>query len=219
MHTLADALAPDPEPPASAPRPAGVIAGGGLVPAPLLAELVRMGAQVRPLVAADALSAEPGYRPSIALQRFVRSRDLTCRFPGCDEPAERCDIDHTIPYPIGPTHPSNLKCLCRKQHLVKTFWGGPGGWRDRQLPDGTVVWTSPTGAVYVTRPAGGMYFPGWDTTTAALPPLQPAPRTDGRGPSMPTRRRTRAQQRSDAVKAERALNDVFVAERNRPPPF
>jgi hypothetical protein len=72
-----------------------------------------MGAQVRPLLAADALSAEPGYRPSIASQRFVRSRDLTCRFPGCDEPAERCDLDHTIPYPMGRTHPSNLKCLCR----------------------------------------------------------------------------------------------------------
>jgi hypothetical protein len=109
--TLADALAPDPEPPGSAPRPAGVIAGGGVVPAPLLAELVRMGVPVRPLLAADALSAEPGYRPSTALQRFVRNRDLTCRFPGCDVPAERCDLDHTIPYPIGPTHPSNLKCL------------------------------------------------------------------------------------------------------------
>jgi hypothetical protein len=34
-----------------------------------------------------------------------------------------------------------------------------------------------------------------------------------------TRRRTGAQQRSDAVKAERARNDAFVAERNRPPPF
>jgi len=40
-----------------------------------------------------------------------------------------------VPYPLGPTHPSNLKCLCRKHHLVKTFWG----WRDQQLPDGTVT--------------------------------------------------------------------------------
>ena len=80
-----------------------------------------MGAQVRPLLAADALSAEPGYRPSIAVQRFVLSRDLTCRFPDCDEPAERCDVDHTIPYPIGPTHPSNLKCYCRKHRLHKPY--------------------------------------------------------------------------------------------------
>jgi hypothetical protein len=42
-------------------------------------------------------------------------RDLTCRFPGCDHPAEFADIDHTIPYPLGLTHASNLKCLCRRQ--------------------------------------------------------------------------------------------------------
>ena len=74
-----------------------------------------------------------------ALADFVRCRDLTCRFPGCEVPAERCDLDHTIAYPVGPTCASNLKCLCRFHHLLKTFWGGDGGWRDRQLPDGTVV--------------------------------------------------------------------------------
>ncbi|WP_264034966.1 DUF222 domain-containing protein, partial [Mycolicibacterium neworleansense] len=30
--------------------------------------------------------AEPGYRPSVALSEFIRFRDLTCRFPGCDAP-------------------------------------------------------------------------------------------------------------------------------------
>ena len=54
---------------------------------------------------------------------------MTCRFPGCDEPAHHCDIDHTIAYPAGPTQASNLKCLCRKHHLLKTF----GGWHDQQL--------------------------------------------------------------------------------------
>jgi hypothetical protein len=32
---------------------------------------------------------------------------MTCRFPGCDRPAEHSDIDHTVPYPLGPTHPCN----------------------------------------------------------------------------------------------------------------
>ena len=50
-----------------------------------------------------------------------------------EDPVEFCDVDHTIPYPIGPTHPSNLKCLCREHHRLKTF----GGWRDTQLPGGT----------------------------------------------------------------------------------
>jgi hypothetical protein len=45
------------------------------------------------------------------LAEFVRCRDLTCRFPGCEQPAEFCDIDHTVPYQVGgPTHPSNLRC-------------------------------------------------------------------------------------------------------------
>ena len=51
---------------------------------------------------------------------FVRWRDLTCRWPGCDAPVERCDIDHTVPWPFGPTHPSNIKPYCRIHHLIKT---------------------------------------------------------------------------------------------------
>jgi hypothetical protein len=79
---------------------------------------------------------EAGYTPSAKLAEFVRCRDLTCRAPGCDRPAESCDIDHSIPFGDGGvTHPSNLKCLCRLHHLLKTFWG----WRDKQLPDGTVI--------------------------------------------------------------------------------
>ena len=37
----------------------------------------------------------------------------------------------------GSTHASNLKRLCRLHHLLKTFWTGVNGWRDKQLPDGT----------------------------------------------------------------------------------
>ncbi|MGV0827243.1 DUF222 domain-containing protein, partial [Mycobacterium syngnathidarum] len=49
-----------------------------------------------PAEAGDPASGgEPRYRPSVALSEFIRWRDLTCRFPGCDAPAERCDIDHT----------------------------------------------------------------------------------------------------------------------------
>jgi hypothetical protein len=36
---------------------------------------------------------------------------------------------------------------------------GPGGWTDQQLPDGTIVWTSPTGRVYRTSPDGYDLFP------------------------------------------------------------
>ena len=98
----------------AAPRPCNhtsLIAGGGALPARLLAELRRMGAAVRTVAHPDDLTAESRYRPSIALQRFVRARDMTCRFPGCDHPAEYADLDHTVPYDTsGLTHPGKLRC-------------------------------------------------------------------------------------------------------------
>lgn len=87
----------------------GYLPGFGAVPAPMVRELA-VTAKLKPMTLPPV--AEPGYRPSAALAEFVRCRDLTCRFPGCDAPAARCQIDHTIPYPLGPTHPSNLKLLC-----------------------------------------------------------------------------------------------------------
>ena len=115
----------------------GYLAGFGPVPAPLLRELAG-SAKLKPLTLPPM--CESGYRPSAALAQFVRYRDLCCRFPGCDKPAEVCEIDHTIPYPLGPTHPSNLKLLCVFHHLLKTFYIGSGGWADKQLPDGTGAW-------------------------------------------------------------------------------
>lgn len=236
IHVLAeaDALAaqPDPdmsgEPPAGRPTPAavhppdssgvGIIGRRGVVPTPLLAELIRSGAKVRHLRRPGEAS-EPGYRPSAALDEFVRVRDMTCRFPNCDQPAEHCDIDHTLPWPLGPTHPSNLKCLCRKHHLLKTFWGGPGGWVDWQLPDGTVVWTSPAAKRYTTVPGSRLLFPTWDPTTARLTIAANGQHPPVLGIMMPTRRRSRAADRAFRIACERARNDVLLAEMNRPPPF
>jgi hypothetical protein len=47
----------------------------------------------------------------------------------------------------------------------------------------------------------------------------PVPPSDGRGLMMPTRRRTRAENLARRIEAERRLNDEYVAERNKPPPF
>jgi Domain of unknown function (DUF222) len=89
----------------------GYLPGFGPVPSTLLRDLAGV-AKIKPLVTPQA-GPESGYRPSAALAEFIRFRDLTCRFPECDQPAEVCDIDHTMPFPLGPTHPSNLKLLCR----------------------------------------------------------------------------------------------------------
>ena len=125
------------------------------------------------------------------------------------------DIDHTVPYPAGATHPGNLKCYCRTHHLIKTFLRG---WSDRQMADGTVVVTTPTGHTYTTRPGSSLVFPSWAASTPA-PPFTPAEPAELRALNMPLRKRTRSQSRADRIKAERALNDADVAERNRPPPL
>ena len=93
------------------PNP-GVVLGGRVIPAEILADLARRSAvQLRPLVHPGDIPPEPRYRPSAALADFVRCRDLTCRFPGCDRPAYLSDLDHTIPYDAGGlTHASN-NCL------------------------------------------------------------------------------------------------------------
>ena len=133
---------------------------------------------------------------------------MTCRFPGCSEPADVCDLDHTIAYPVGPTCASNLKCLCRKHHLLKTFWAGRHGWQDRQLPDGTVIWTDPNGQIHTTRPGSYALFPKLCEPTAPVV-LRDAPSPPNTCTlTMPRRQRTRPQDRAARIAAERRLNET-----------
>ncbi|KAA8961793.1 MAG: DUF222 domain-containing protein [Mycobacterium sp.] len=75
--------------------PGALIGTEGLIPAELLTDLART-ARCQPLIHPADAPPEPGYSPSRALADFVRCRDMTCRFPGCDRPATGCDLDHTI---------------------------------------------------------------------------------------------------------------------------
>ncbi|MCX8561912.1 DUF222 domain-containing protein [Mycolicibacterium mucogenicum] len=203
------------KPPAPVRTPVGYVVGGGAVPPAVLADLVARGATVRALASAADLGAVARYRPSAAMDEFVRMRAMTCMFPGCDHPATASDIDHTIAWPAGPTHPGNLSPKCRKHHLLKTFYGGRDGWRDRQQPDGTVVWTAPTGHTYISVPGSRILFPRKVTDTPL--PNPPPDDTDldtttapGRGLMMPLRRRTRAQNQAQQIAYERALNQADI---------
>jgi hypothetical protein len=206
----------------------GVLSGAeGLVPAEVIAELAK-SARLVPLIA--PVGAEPHYAPSAKLADFVRCRDLTCRAPGCERPATECDLDHTVPYSQGgATHASNLKSLCRLHHLMKTFWG----WRDRQLPDGTVVWTLPDGDTYVTSPGSALFFPALCVPTGEAPQAA-APRFErcgDRTAMVPLRATTRGQNRAHRIAAERRHNRrirlaTYVAQTEpsaggdgEPPPF
>ena len=193
----------------------GLIMGGALIPAPLLAATIATDATIVPIMHPGQAPPEPRYTPSAALATFIRCRDLTCRFPGCDEPAQYCDVDHTIAYPVGPTQASNLKCVCRKHHLLKTFWG----WRDEQSPDATVVWTSPNGQTYTTHPGSRPLFPTLCTPTAPVTaePTDAPDANPARTLKMPRRTQTRTQDRAKRINTERQLNNDHAAERNKPP--
>ena len=190
----------------------GYLPGFGIQPAGSVRDLAATATR-KPV---STIGGQSGYRPSAALADFIGWRDLTCRWPGCD--ARVCDIDHTVPYPYGPTHPSNLKLYCRAHHLLKTFYCGPGGWLERQSPGGTVTFTAPTGHRYTTQPAGAALFPVLSVPTGALDVTARArPPALDRGLRMPVRQRTRDQEHRSRIDRERRLRAKLNAAA-RPPP-
>jgi hypothetical protein len=131
----------------------GQLVGHGPIPADLARRLAA-DASWRRLVT-DPLTGQlldygrRTYTPPAPLAAFLRARDGHCVFPGCAQPAHRCDIDHTVPYDAsGATDRANCGLLCRRHHRLKH----ETGWHLERRPDATVVWTSPSGARYRLPP-------------------------------------------------------------------
>lgn len=97
--------------------------------------------------AALALSRK-GYRPSRAMVEHVRAVDGVCRGPGCLVEARQCDLDHDVPWPVGPTDVSNLTDKHRQHHRVRTA----GWWKAQRDDEGRVTWRTAAGRTYVTLP-------------------------------------------------------------------
>nr|WP_164843444.1 DUF222 domain-containing protein [Mycobacterium lepraemurium] len=181
-----------------------VVAGlDGLIPAQVIAELAA-SARLVPVAVPDS-GPEPGYTPSARLADFIRCRDLTCRRPGVTAPPSTAmwTMRSRKPRAGPPTRRTSNACAVAI-HLLKTFWG----WRDRQVPDGTVIWTLPDGDTYVTTPGSALLFPSLCTPTGAVSPAKPdtEQRCGERTAMMPLRRRTRAHNRSHRIATERNHN-------------
>lgn len=138
--------------------PAGTgieVPGIGVIPVPAaLAMAADLGVSITrmlidPQTGTTVETKATGYRPPAGIARFVRLRDGTCRFPNCSRRAERCDIDHVVPWPAGPTEARNLICLCRHHHRLKHATA----WRAELLEDGRVRWIDPFRQEWVTYPA------------------------------------------------------------------
>ncbi|WP_407662331.1 HNH endonuclease signature motif containing protein [Mycolicibacterium rutilum] len=208
----------------------GYLPGFGVLPAQSVRNLLP-AAQTKPVTVPTVdTAAQTGYRPNAKLTEFLRWRDLTCRWPGCDKPVQRCDIDHTVPWPYGPTHPSNTKHYCRIHHITKTFNTGAGGFTDEQLPDGTIVLTTPTGHIYRSQAHGASMFPALRQPTGTVETTPLPPESPDRIAMMPRRRQTREQDRRERIATERRKRTEIITEQQRqhqawlaatyePPPF
>ena len=84
------------------------------------------------------------------LRTWLRVRDETCRFPGCNRSAGRADVDHVTDWQYGGgTDYGNLVHLCRSHHRVKHHTG----WSSTSAGGCRVRWLSPSGHEYETEPA------------------------------------------------------------------
>ena len=206
----------------------GYLPGFGVLPAASVREVAKTAQLKFVTVPTADTTPDPGYRPMAMTKDFLGWRDLTCRWPGCDRPVAKTDIDHTVPYPGGPTHPSNNKCYCRLHHLIKTFGVG---FSDHQLPNGDIVVTMPSGHSFRGEPHGATLFPALRRSTGEL--VLPGNLTESRAERsvmMPKRKQTREQDRRDRINAERRERTELIAEEERqrqawiaanyePPPF
>ncbi|MFC7957469.1 DUF222 domain-containing protein [Rhodococcoides kroppenstedtii] len=175
--------------------------------------------------------ADP-YRPSAALDTYIRARDRYCTWPGCSKPAWDGDLDHiteydhTHPERGGQTSATGLGAKCRFHHLLKTF----GEFVDDQYDDpdhpGRIIRTVtiPEGRT-VLGPAytGFDSHPGLDMIVFGDPPATrpPSPGTEPTRPAPRTEQKhARRRQERNRNRLRNNLNGVRPPEPDdAPPPF
>jgi hypothetical protein len=90
-----------------------------------------------------------GHDPGVMLRHLAEIRHAMCTGPGCRRPAASCDYEHNTPYQAGGrTCLCNGNPKCRHDHRLKQH----PRWHAQQLPDGSVLWTTPSGRQYSTEP-------------------------------------------------------------------
>lgn len=131
----------------------GELGGYGPVPAGAVRDWLADATTWRRLVTDEVTGHLLDYGPRVRfaptrLTAYLAARDRTCTFPGCPQPATRCDCDHHPPWKPGGsgghTSAAHMAQLCRRHHRWKTHHG----WRLERLADGTSRWTSPSGRRY-----------------------------------------------------------------------
>jgi hypothetical protein len=137
---------------------------------------------IKPVIDLNTELTAQVYKVPADLREQVQLRDRTCVFPGCARPARRCDVDHIVEYDHdahaegrpqpGPTTTSNLACLCRFHHRLKTH----SAWRYTMLTPGIFEWTSPHGHRYLRDHTGTTDLDPLVRDEPTAPPGIPRPR-------------------------------------------
>jgi hypothetical protein len=136
------------------------------------------------------------YRPDAHLSGLTKTRDVTCRYPGCTRNAVYCDDEHCEAFPKGPTSAGNVCQLCRTHHRRKTT--GRFSYSRPDPATGETVWTTPLGFTYAQDPASydeagpdpgnTWWIDDANTEHRWIPTLQPATRDDTPRPPPPAPR-------------------------------
>jgi hypothetical protein len=145
----------EPEPPPGNQESQSQLPPGNQEPQPppqeqLIELLHRLGLAFTPIArgSCDHAQAEEHYTPSRRLSHLIRARNVTCDAPGCQAQAVYADLDHTRPWPAGPTDQCNLAPRCRRHHRAKQA----PDWKVEQAGPGVTRWTLPSGRIHVTTP-------------------------------------------------------------------
>jgi hypothetical protein len=96
---------------------------------------------VRPVIDLNTDLSTDAYEPTEVMREQVRLRCRECVFPDCHRPSRSCDLDHIVPWPLGPTVSWNLAPLCRGHHRLKTHTA----WTYEYVSGIGFVWTDPHG--------------------------------------------------------------------------
>ncbi|MBC7443435.1 MAG: HNH endonuclease, partial [Ramlibacter sp.] len=113
------------------------------------------------------------YKVPKDLKKYLRLRDETCRFPGCNRSAAHSDIDHSLDWQFnGLTSEDNLAHLCPPCHALKS----ETGWTVTHLAGGTLRWRSPSGRAFVSESATVI------RPVAPEPPTPPPPEPEQETP-------------------------------------
>ncbi|GAB90697.1 DUF222 domain-containing protein [Gordonia rhizosphera] len=191
-----------------------------------IAHLIPPGTPMNPdgtFTLPGSLPSDP-YRPTTALDTFIRIRHGYCSEPGCGKSAWECDgehvgeYNHDNPAAGGQTTSENMNPKCRPWHLLKTF----GGWLDDMWRDASgrlrTQSITPEGLV-IDGEAETLedLFPGLRRMRFTAPPHAPPP-DSSHNPQRPTRTRSRTANKHARRRAERNRNRKRNNE-GPPPPF